>query len=63
MTSLRRASSSTLGSSADRAENEVELKPHEIKTLTLVPAAGSYEAHCSHFMHKQMGMDARIVVD
>ena len=45
------------------AENEVELKPHETKALTLVPAAGSYEAHCSHFMHKQMGMDARIVVD
>ena len=45
------------------AESEVELKPHETKSLTLVPAAGSYEAHCSHFMHKQMGMDDRIVVD
>jgi plastocyanin len=27
-----------------------------------VPAAGTYHAHCSHFLHKQMGMTDLIVV-
>lgn len=43
--------------------DEVELKPHETKTVTLVPSAGTYQAHCSHFLHKQMGMSDEIVVD
>lgn len=42
---------------------EVELRPHETRSITLVPAAGVYEAHCSHFLHSQMGMTDRIVVD
>lgn len=46
----------------DAAEGEVELKPYETKTVTLVPRAGSYGAHCSHFFHKQMGMSDRIIV-
>ena len=41
---------------------EVELKGHETKTVTLIPRAGTYEAHCSHFMHATMGMHAQIVV-
>lgn len=44
-------------------EGEIELRPHETKTVTLVPLAGSYKAHCSRFMHKQMGMSDTIVVD
>ena len=43
--------------------DEVELKPHETKSVTLVPAAGSYQAHCSHLLHKQMGMSDEILVD
>lgn len=42
---------------------DIELKPHETKTVTLTPAPGRYEAHCSHFMHKQLGMSDVIVVD
>lgn|SRR5690242_4206335 len=42
--------------------NEVELKPHETKSVTLVPVRGTYQAHCSHFMHKQMGMNDMIIV-
>ena len=42
---------------------EIELKAHETKSITLVPRAGVYNAHCSHFFHKQMGMSDRIVVD
>lgn len=43
--------------------DEIELRGHETKTVTLVPSAGTYHAHCSHFLHKQMGMNALIVVD
>lgn len=42
---------------------EIELAPHETKSITLVPRAGTYHAHCSHFLHKQMGMTDEIVVD
>jgi plastocyanin len=47
----------------DASEGEVELRPYETKTVTLVPRAGAYEAHCSHFFHKQMGMSDQINVD
>jgi plastocyanin len=43
--------------------DEIELRPHERKSVTLVPAAGSYQAHCSHFGHKQLGMSDVIVVN
>jgi plastocyanin len=45
------------------AEGEIDLRPYETKTITLVPRAGVYEAHCSHFFHKQMGMSDQIIVD
>jgi plastocyanin len=44
-------------------DNEVELRPHETRTVTLIPAAGRYQAHCSHFFHKQLGMSDYILVD
>jgi len=44
-------------------DGEIELAPHETKSVTLVPRAGVYHAHCSHFFHKQMGMSDEIVVD
>lgn len=43
-------------------EDEVELRPHESRSVTLIPARGTYQAHCSHFLHKQMGMSDWIVV-
>jgi plastocyanin len=42
---------------------EIELKGHETRSITLVPRAGTYPAHCSHFMHKQLGMNDTIVVN
>lgn len=42
---------------------EIELRGHETRTITLVPARGTYTAHCSHFFHTQMGMSDRIIVD
>jgi plastocyanin len=44
-------------------EGEIDLPGHAVRSITLVPRAGSYSAHCSHFMHKQMGMHDRIIVD
>lgn len=41
----------------------IDLRPHETKSITLIPARGSYQAHCSHFLHKQMGMSDNIIVD
>jgi plastocyanin len=43
-------------------DGEVELGPRETKTITLIPRAGTYPAHCSHFMHPQLGMRDEIVV-
>ena len=44
-------------------EGEIELRPYETKVITLVPRAGVYKAHCSHFLHKQLGMNDTIVVN
>ena len=41
----------------------VALKGHETKIVTLVPAAGTYHVHCSHFLHASMGMVDEIVVN
>lgn len=43
-------------------DGEIDLGPHQTKTVTLVPRAGTYPAHCSHFMHAQLGMRDDIVV-
>jgi plastocyanin len=42
---------------------KVELKGHETRTITLVPRAGTYPAHCSHFLHESFGMKDQIVVN
>jgi plastocyanin len=44
-------------------EGEVELRGGETKSITLVPRAGTYHAHCSHFLHKQFGMSDEIIVN
>jgi plastocyanin len=43
-------------------DGEVDLPPHSSVTVTLVPRLGTYQAHCSHFLHKQLGMSDVIVV-
>ena len=40
----------------------VDLRGRETKSVTLVPRRGTYHAHCSHFLHKQLGMSDTIVV-
>jgi plastocyanin len=44
-------------------EGEIELRPHESKSITLIPRAGVYQAHCSHFFHEPLGMHDTIIVD
>ena len=41
---------------------EIELKGGQSRSITLVPAAGRYPAHCGHFLHKQFGMTGTILV-
>ena len=43
-------------------EGEIDLPPHSTRSITLVPRVGTYKAHCSHFLHAQMGMTNDIVV-
>jgi len=49
--------------SGSAPDGEIDLPGHAVRSITLVPRAGTYSAHCSHFMHKQMGMRDQIVVD
>ena len=49
--------------SGSAPDGEIDLPGHATRSVTLVPRAGRYNAHCSHFLHKQMGMVDVIVVD
>lgn len=44
-------------------EGEIDLAPHQTKSVTLVPRTGTYPAHCRHFMHSTFGMKDEIVVN
>ena len=44
-------------------KGEIELMGHETKSITLIPRAGTYHAHCSHFMHAAFGMTDQIIVN
>jgi len=41
---------------------KIELHGRETRSITLVPSAGTYEAHCSHFLHTSFGMTDQIIV-
>ncbi len=61
-TSPRFFASSTFTAGA-APNGEIDLAPHQTISITLIPRAGVYHAHCSHFFHKQLGMNDEIVVD
>ena len=42
---------------------EVEVRGRGTKSITLIPRAGTYSAHCSHFLHTPMGMRGTILVN
>jgi plastocyanin len=41
---------------------EIELRGHETTSIALIPRAGTYPAHCSHFGHSMFGMSDTIIV-
>jgi len=41
----------------------IPLAGNQTKSITLTPRAGTYPAHCSHFLHSSMGMTDQIVVN
>ena len=43
-------------------EGKIGMGPGQSRTITPVPRAGTYQVHCSHFLHKQFGMTDVIVV-
>jgi plastocyanin len=45
------------------AKGQVSLGKNEGIDVTLIPKAGTYKAHCSHFMHSSLGMTGKIIVD
>ena len=49
--------------SGSAPDGEIELRPHETKSIQLVPVRGTYKARCSHFLHSAMGMTDRIIVN
>ena len=44
------------------AEGEIDLKPGQSASVTLVPVRGAYHVHCGHFFHPQLGMTSMIYV-
>jgi plastocyanin len=45
------------------AKGRVSLGKGESFDVTLVPHAGTFKVHCSHFMHSTLGMTGKITVD
>lgn len=43
-------------------QGEVHVMPHQSMSVTVIPARGTYEVHCSHFFHDQLGMHSVIYV-
>jgi uncharacterized cupredoxin-like copper-binding protein len=41
---------------------EIHVMPHQSKSITLIPARGTYPVHCSHFFHDQLGMHSLVYV-
>lgn len=42
---------------------KIPLAGNQTRSITLTPRAGTYPAHCSHFLHSSMGMTTTIVVN
>ena len=48
--------------SGNASEGEIDLRPGQSASVTLVPARGAYHVHCGHFLHSQLGMTSTIYV-
>lgn len=54
--------SSKIVAGAVDKDGKVDLQGSETKSVTLIPAAGTYNAHCGRFLHSSFGMHTTIVV-
>lgn len=48
--------------SGDAMNGMVDLRGRAVKSVTLIPRAGTYKVHCSRFLHEPLGMTDTIVV-
>lgn len=44
-------------------KGKIEVPEGESRDVRLIPAAGRYKVHCTHFMHTVFGMNGSIVVN
>ena len=49
--------------SGDVDDGDVELGAGQSASVTLIPARGQYGVHCDKFLHAQLGMRGRIIVE
>jgi len=54
--------SSKIVAGAVDKDGKVDLHGSETKSVTLIPAAGTYNAHCGRFLHSSFGMHTTVVV-
>jgi plastocyanin len=54
--------SSAIGSGAAPG-GRIPLAGGQTKSITLTPRAGTYPAHCSHFLHSSFGMTTTVIVN
>lgn len=45
------------------SDGKIELAAGEARDVRLIPAAGTYKAKCTHFLHKSFGMTGSVVVN
>ena len=45
------------------ADGHLRLAPGEVRTIALVPARGRYRARSGNWIHRLLGMSARIIVE
>jgi plastocyanin len=54
-------SSKVIAGTVDK-DGKVDLHGSETKSVTLIPAAGTYNARCGRFLHSSFGMHTTVVV-
>ncbi|MGZ8346481.1 MAG: cupredoxin domain-containing protein [Allosphingosinicella sp.] len=58
-----RAAQIRVGDDRFVTNGHIRLAPGERRTIALVPMAGRYSAHSGNYLHRLLGMSARIVVE
>ena len=51
------------GDADEVADGHISLRPGETRTIAVVPSAGRYRARSGNWIHRLLGMNARIIVE